>query len=112
NDGTAKGAQALVSNPVVQNSAVTVESLLKVDLDTNGLPEYRYVDVYAAGKRFGPYDLGGAQTAERAMDIFPKTVYEGHSLLDFTLAGASLNTTTLFIQDNAGATAEVRLRAG
>lgn len=102
-DGTPSAEkQPLVNNPVVQTPNVTVESLLKVDLNSSGLPEYRYVDVYAAGQRFGPYDLGGAATAERVANVYPKTVYQGHSAIEFVLEGASLDTTRLYIQDNAG----------
>jgi len=101
--------QLLVNNPVVQTSNVTVESLLKVDLDTNGQPEYRYVDVYAAGERFGPYDISGASAAERATDLFPKAMNEGHGVYDLTLTGTELHTTRLYIQDNTGNLAETEL---
>ncbi|HZG57511.1 S-layer homology domain-containing protein [Paenibacillus sp.] len=101
--------QLLVNNPVVQTPNVTVESLLKVDLNTSGLPEYRYVDVYAAGERFGPYDLSGALAAEQATDVFPKTVYEGHGAIDFVLVGSALDSTELWIQDKDGVPAASEL---
>ena len=100
---TPNNKKLLVNNPVVQTPSVRVESLLKVDLNTSNLPDYRYVEVYAAGERFGPYDLSGAQAAERVTDVHPKTVYQGHGAIDFAVVGTALDTTRLYIEDKDGA---------
>lgn len=103
--------QPLILNPTVTSPSVTVDALLKIDQTSSGGLQYRYVEVLAGGKRFGPYDLGGAKEAEQAADLYPKTVYQGHSALEFTLQGRALQNVDLYLQDNAGTFSEVKLDA-
>ncbi|WP_309123147.1 S-layer homology domain-containing protein [Paenibacillus sp.] len=93
----------LLTKPTVQNPFVKIDSKLKVDLDTNGVPQYRYVEVSAGGSKFGPYDLiSNALPAERAVDVYPKSIITEHSQYDFTLHGAALDGVRLFYKNKDG----------
>jgi hypothetical protein len=92
----------LAKTPVVVNSDVTLDSLLKVDLDSQSQPQYRYVELRAGNTRYGPYDLRAATPAERADALYPKTFYQGHSDTSLTITGSSLSTVQLFLESNDG----------
>ena len=118
NEGSGASAvtrtEKLIMNPTVTDSSVTVNSRLKIDQDTYGGLQYRYVEVSAGGKHFGPYDLGGAAPAVRATNLQPSVIYEGFSAMEFSLQGTALTNVKLFleIEEPAGTFKEVALADG
>ncbi|WP_274362488.1 S-layer homology domain-containing protein [Paenibacillus thermotolerans] len=105
-------AQKLITNPTVKQPRVKVDAKLKVDLDTNGLPQYRYVEVTSGGEKYGPFDLGKSGAAQRVTDLFPKSIIAGHSQFDFTVVGTAVDDVKLYWNTNSGNGLGTALTAG
>lgn len=98
----------LLTTPTTETTNVGISANLKVDLLPTKTLKYRFVDVLAGGKRFGPYDLLKASSATTASNngLFPSTVNDGYSDTIIGIQGTGLdnigNSLMVKIEDKSG----------
>lgn len=80
----------LLFQSVVSDPEIKISSKLKVDYAPSGDLQYRYVDVFINGQKYGPYDLTTASPAPTITGIQPNTLENGYSETHLSLAGTGL----------------------
>jgi hypothetical protein len=99
----------LLTTPTTETTNVGISANLKVDLLPTKTLKYRFVDILAGGKRFGPYDLAKAGSATTATDngLFPSVINDGYSDMIIGIQGTGLNNLgnalLVEIEDKTGA---------
>ncbi|MDB5053310.1 MAG: S-layer protein, partial [Bacilli bacterium] len=75
------GNSPLLSTPTTTTTNVGITANLKDNLTSTGNLKYRFVDVIAGGKRFGPYDLTAAAPATTAFNngLYPNSLNDNYS---------------------------------
>jgi hypothetical protein len=102
------GAKKLITSPTVTSSNLQISALLKNNLNELGEVRYRYVDVYVAGKKYGPYDLSGAQAATSATALYPTVINQGYTTTFLSLVGTALESdVTVTYEDKNGASTDL-----
>lgn len=92
------GNDRLITTPTVTQSTVRIDALLKNNVNNLGAPEYRYLDVFVGGQRFGPYNLGGALPATRVISHTPTHLDLGYSATELTFYGQAMDVNGLHLK--------------